>query len=56
MLRQRIKDVSPEQILKRGYSITLLDGKVVTNPSQVQPDDIITTRLAEGEISSTVKS
>ena len=56
MLRQRIKDVSPEQILKRGYSITLLDGKVVTNPSQVQSGDVITIRLAEGEISSTVKS
>lgn len=55
MLSQRIKDASPEQILKRGYTLTLLNGKTVTDVSQVKDGDTILTRVANGEITSTVQ-
>jgi exodeoxyribonuclease VII large subunit len=54
LLRQRITDVSPEKLLQRGYSITLRNGKAVTDASQVQPGDLLTTRLANGEVTSEV--
>lgn len=54
LLQQRIADASPEKLLKRGYSITLKDGKAVTNASQVQPGDVLTTHLAKGKVTSVV--
>lgn len=54
LLQQRIADASPEKLLKRGYSITLKEGKAVTDASQLQPGDVLTTRLAKGEVTSTV--
>lgn len=54
LLQQRITDVSPEKILSKGYSITLKDGKVITDISQVDEGDVLTTRLAKSEITSTV--
>jgi exodeoxyribonuclease VII large subunit len=54
LLRQRITDASPETLLQRGYSITLKNGKAVTDASQVQPGDVLTTRLAKGEVASEV--
>ena len=54
----RLKLLSPENILQRGYSITLdsATGRVLRNANQVEPGSRIRTRLAEGEISSTVES
>lgn len=46
---------NPVNILKRGYSITYLNGKAIYSPLQVQSGDVIETRLAEGCINSTVK-
>lgn len=54
LLRQRIADASPDKILKRGYSITLKDGKVVTSASQVKPGDELVTLLSEGSLTSTI--
>lgn len=55
LLRQRIADNSPEKLLNRGYSITLKDGKAVTDASLLQPGDRLTTRLWKGEVESTVR-
>lgn len=55
LLRQRVTDASPEKLLKRGYSITLKDGKAVTDASLLKPGDVITTRLKKGSVISTVK-
>jgi len=44
----------PERVLKRGYSITWLDGKVVKSGSQVERGNEIRTKLASGEITSKV--
>jgi exodeoxyribonuclease VII large subunit len=55
LLEQRINDASPERLLKRGYSLTFKDGKAITDSALLKPGDIITTRLAKGEVRSEVK-
>ncbi|WP_051322496.1 exodeoxyribonuclease VII large subunit [Bacteroides pyogenes] len=54
LLKQRIVDASPEKVLRRGYSITMKDGKAVTDASQLEAGDCLTTRLAKGNVQSTV--
>ena len=46
---------SPEYILKKGYSITLKDGKVVKSASQLTKGDDIETILKEGRVKSSVR-
>ena len=52
---QRVNAASPEVLLKRGYSITLKDGKAVTDVSALRTGDEVETRLAEGSFKSIVK-
>jgi exodeoxyribonuclease VII large subunit len=47
--------LSPANVLKRGYSLSLLNGKVIRSVLEVQPDDRIETRVSDGIIISTVK-
>lgn len=54
LLQQRIADASPEKLLRRGYSITLKEGRAVTDVSQLKEGDYLTTRLAKGCVHSTV--
>ncbi|KAA6308401.1 Exodeoxyribonuclease 7 large subunit, partial [termite gut metagenome] len=54
LLRQRISDTSPEHLLSRGYSITMKDGKVLTDASQLSAGDVFVTRLAKGKITGKV--
>jgi exodeoxyribonuclease VII large subunit len=54
LLKQRVVDASPEKLLKRGYSITLKDGKAVTCAAQLCEGDQLLTRLADGEVNSRV--
>ena len=49
LLEQELKAASPENLLKRGYSITLKNGKAVIDASVLQPGDELTTRFAKGE-------
>ncbi|HCE4631449.1 TPA: exodeoxyribonuclease VII large subunit [Vibrio parahaemolyticus] len=52
---EKLDTVSPLATLKRGYSITQTEqGKVVTNADDVKTGDLLVTRLANGEIHSTV--
>lgn len=46
--------LDPQQVLKRGYSISLHNGKVLTTSVHVQNGDTIKTILAFGEIKSEV--
>ncbi len=55
MLEQRMKSQDPEQLLKRGYSITLKDGKSVIDAASLKVGDIIETRFAEGIVHSKVE-
>ncbi|EGQ9817646.1 exodeoxyribonuclease VII large subunit [Vibrio parahaemolyticus] len=52
---EKLDTVSPLATLKRGYSITQTEqGKVVTSTDDVKTGDLLVTRLANGEIHSTV--
>lgn len=50
-----IELVSPQHILKKGYSITIKNGKVVKSAEELNAGDELTSLLADGEIKSTVK-
>ena len=52
LLVQKGLSLDPEIILKRGYSITLSGGKVVTDASKVIKGEILETKLANGTVLS----
>ena len=56
MLDQRVRLLDPSLLLKRGYSITLHNGRAVRSAGELKVGDVITTRFAEGEIESKVDS
>lgn len=45
----RLRLLSPENVLRRGYSITLKNGKAVTTATELQPGDTLVTKFHEGE-------
>ena len=49
-----LQSVSPLSTLARGYSITLAENAAVTSIEAVNNGDTITTRVTDGEITSTV--
>lgn len=55
LLQQRVVDASPDKLLSRGYSITLKDGKAVTDAASLNPGDQLVTRLAKGSFTSEVR-
>ena len=52
---QLLDALSPEATLRRGYSITRVNGHALTDAAQVAPGDTLTTTLARGTITSTVE-
>lgn len=52
MQEQYIRLASPEQILKRGYSLTLREGKIIKRASELRQGDKLTTRFMDGEVES----
>lgn len=54
-LERSIQQMNPVNVLKRGYSITLLNGKAVNSYQQVQMNDALETVLIDGTISSRVE-
>lgn len=52
----KINLLDPHKVLKRGYSITYLNGKALKDIESVRKDDIINTRLFSGSIISIVES
>ncbi len=51
---QKITLLEPANVLRRGYSITYLNGKAVKKGGDVKDGDFISTRLHEGAIKSKV--
>ena len=51
---QYIRMVSPENILKRGYTLTLKDGKIIQSAKQLAKGDTIQTRFSDGKIESVI--
>jgi exodeoxyribonuclease VII large subunit len=50
-----VKHYLPENILKKGFSVTLVNGKAIKSESEVNAGDEIKTLLYLGEITSVVK-
>jgi Exonuclease VII, large subunit len=46
---QYIKMASPEYILKRGYTLTFKDGKIIKRSEDLSPGDEISVKFADGE-------
>ena len=53
-LGELIVTLDPENILKRGYSITYLNGKVMRDINGLEQNDVIDTRLAKAKIKSKI--
>lgn len=51
---QFIRMASPEYILKRGYSLTLCDGKIIKQAAGLQSGDRLTTCFADGDVNSII--
>lgn len=55
LTEQFIRMVSPEYILKRGYSLTLKDNHIVKHAVDLQAGDLIVTRFSDGKRESRVE-
>lgn len=55
LTEEKLKALDPQLLLKRGYSITLHNGKAVHNPLVLKAGDEIETRLEKGTIKSIIK-
>lgn len=55
-LELRAKSLDPALLLRRGYSITLIDGRVVRDPACLHVGDIVETRVEKGTFTATVKT
>ena len=55
-LGRTINNLSPENVLKRGYSITLLNGKAVKSFHEVKKGDRLETLVIDGVIESNVQA
>lgn len=54
LIEKRIEGADPKRILSKGYSITLKEGRAVTNAQMLKNGDIITTCFADGVVNSTI--
>lgn len=54
MLEQRVAASDPKRMLARGYTLTLHDGRAVTDLSSLKKGDMLTTLFAGGEVVSEV--
>ena len=53
-LQRAIDMAQPENILRRGFSITRRNGKAIKSAAEVQPGDTLETQTADGTIRSTI--
>lgn len=56
ILGESIHNNSPQTILKRGYSITRANGKVILDPAILDEGDLVETELHKGRLTSRVEN
>jgi exodeoxyribonuclease VII large subunit len=49
-----LKILNPENVLKRGYTITSMNGKILKKSKQLKKDDVLDTKFSDGSASSKV--
>jgi len=53
-VKARVRSLSPQATLDRGYSVVqLADGQIVTDPKKLKKGDLLRLRLAQGETHAT---
>ena len=55
LIEEKAKALDPALLLKRGYSITLFNGRAVRDPQSLKEGDEIETRIEKGIIKSIIK-
>lgn len=55
LIAQRVDALNPQLLLKRGFSMTLLNGRLVRDASMLKPGQEIETILEKGRVKSQVK-
>ncbi len=53
-LENSLKIMDPENVLKRGYTITSLGGKIIRSAGRLKKNDLISTRFSDGSVGSIV--
>lgn len=53
-LESMVRVLSPQNTIKRGYSITMVNGKAVKSQEQLKNGDVIETRLFDGTVMSKI--
>lgn len=53
-IKIKLELLNPENILNKGYSVTLIEGKIVKSIKNIKTNDSITTKLKDGIITSKV--
>ena len=54
LIEEKAKSLDPTLLLKRGYSMTTKEGKIIRDAATLHPGDEIETRLANGTVRSAV--
>jgi len=54
LLEKSVNAADPVVILKRGYSLTRLNGRVVKGASELKKGDRLTTSFADGSVESEI--
>lgn len=53
-IKIKLELLNPENIINKGYSVTLIEGKIVKSIKNIKTNDSITTKLKDGIITSKV--
>jgi exodeoxyribonuclease VII large subunit len=53
-IQEKLRLVDPQTILKRGYSLTMMNGKVLKSVQLLKEGDLLETRLGDGTVRSKV--
>ncbi len=54
LLEVTLNILNPDNVLKRGYTITSLNGKILKSKESIRKDDALETRFCDGTVSSKV--
>ena len=49
-----VRLLNPENVLKRGFTLTLKEGKIVKSVNDLESGDELTTRFADGNVQSKI--
>lgn len=55
LIEEKIRGASPEEMLRRGYSISTVNGRTPSSVKDLKPGEILTTVFKDGKIESIIK-